>query len=286
MQYHLLEALLVVAVAGATASIALGQEFTPPADETYTIDRGFTVLAVQNRDPVACPKQTDSTAVLLTAGQSNSANYAESFYRATNGRRVVNFFDGKCYPAASPLLGATGINGESWTLLADKLIDAGVYSEVVLITTGVGGTPIARWQAGGDLNEMLLRVVNSAKSHYKITHVLWHQGERDLREETSSSDYASRFSSMVDSLRDQDVSAPVFVSVASKCGQVDSWDDRDPVTEAQKKLPDPSKGIYGGPNTNALIQPADRYDDCHFSKSGQQKFASAWLEILGGDNHR
>ena len=39
---------------------------------------------------------------------------------------VVNFFEGKCYRAQSPLLGATAEEGEFLTLLGDRLVADGV----------------------------------------------------------------------------------------------------------------------------------------------------------------
>jgi hypothetical protein len=38
--------------------------------------------------------------------------------------------------------------------------------------------------------------------------------------------------------------------------------------------------IFAGVDTDSLLGPEDRYEDCHFSGSGQEKFATAWIEIL------
>ncbi|WP_456671162.1 hypothetical protein [Bradyrhizobium sp. Lot11] len=51
---------------------------------------------------IACPQQTERTAVLLLVGQSNAGNHAGQRFRSEHGERVVNFFDGQCYAAASP----------------------------------------------------------------------------------------------------------------------------------------------------------------------------------------
>ena len=52
------------------------------------------------------------TAVLLIGGQSNAANFAGQAYRSDHGARVQNFYDGKCFAAASPLLGGDSSDGE------------------------------------------------------------------------------------------------------------------------------------------------------------------------------
>ena len=54
---------------------------------------------------VQCPKQTQRTAVLLIAGQSNAANSAAQRHETRHPDRVLNFMGGRCYVAASPLLG-------------------------------------------------------------------------------------------------------------------------------------------------------------------------------------
>src|SRR5262249_21721009 len=77
---------------------------------------------------------------------------------------------------------------------------------------------------------------------------------------------------------EQGVDAPVFVSVASRCAP--DWMPDNPVALAQRALPSPDKGILPGVDADALITEADRYDGCHFAASGQEKFASAWADLL------
>jgi len=83
------------------------------------------IISYPNKVEVGCPKAGDGkTAVLLIIGQSNSGNYAGQRYRSEHGEQVINFFAGRCYLASSPLLGASGIGGESFTLLANKMIES------------------------------------------------------------------------------------------------------------------------------------------------------------------
>ena len=85
---------------------------------------------------------------------------------------MINFKAGHCYRAASPLLGADGQMGETWTLLGTKLIQSGLDRTVILIPAAVGGSPIHRWADGGDLNKMTVAVIQTAKKRYTITGVL------------------------------------------------------------------------------------------------------------------
>jgi lysophospholipase L1-like esterase len=245
------------------------------------------LVAFPGKQQVDCPAQTPHTAVLLVFGQSNSANYQGQRYRAVD-RRVVNFFGGKCYLAESPLLGASGELGESWTLLGNKLVAAGLFDQVILIPAGIGATLISRWAVGGDLNGMLVDVINEAEPVYKVTHVLWHQGENDFANGTPEAAYFAAFQSIVATLKAAKVFAPVYVSKATY-GAIDrldpsfatahQWRKENPVAAAQTKLPD-GKSIFAGPDTDSDVLPLDRYDGVHFSGSGQEIFANRWLEIL------
>lgn len=246
-----------------------------PDAETDSYGR---LASFPGKEEVSCPAQTPRTMVLLAIGQSNTGNHAGQRYASDFGTNILNYWNGKCYKAQSPLLGTTGVNGESWTLLGNKLLKAGMADQVILVPLGIGGTPISRWQSGGDLNQMMLRSL-AEMPNYSVTHVLWHQGESDLDGKTSKMAYENSFNSMTHSLRKAGVKAPVLVSVASKCG-LDEWMPTNPVTDAQKHIVNNKLGIFLGPDTDALLSQVDRYDDCHFSGSGQEKFAQAWIDAI------
>lgn len=235
------------------------------------------LIAFPGKHPTECPAPGKSVAVLLSMGQSNSANHGEKLYQTKHPGRVVNFFDGVCYDASSPLLGATGERGEFMTLLADTLVDSGRFSSVVLIASGVGGTPVSRWQRDGDLNEMLLKAVEVVERQYQITHVLFHQGEADFRISTSAKVYASSFNSLKESLREIGVDAPFFVSISTRCGRDAHWIPDNPTASGQQMVVAGDSRVFLGANTDLLLLPADRADDeCHFRESGQVKAAQSF----------
>ena len=235
----------------------------------------------QNKSQVDCPTQTDETAVLLVIGQSNSANHAEKKYTTENPTKVVNYYKGKCYVASSPLLGATGEEGEFITPLADKLVANGTYKSVVIISSGIGGTPISRWQKDGDLNEMLLETLEEVKSKYKINNIIWHQGESDYGNSTSAKVYASAFRSLLNTIELKGVKAQTYIAVATKCGFNATWAYENPTAIGQKSLID-NKNIFLGANTDTLLEKIDRrkQDDCHFSQSGQEKTSAAFSDVI------
>lgn len=270
----------LLAALGLLAIVAPAAALDNPLEERATFDVLGRLTDFPGKTALPCPAQTGRTVVLLLIGQSNGGNHAEQRHVSAYGDRVLNHFAGRCYIAASPLLGTTGAKGESWTLLGNKLIAAGFADRVVLIPAGIGATSIRRWQRGGDLNGMLLSVLDGVRPRYRITHVLWHQGESDFVEQTSRNDYVAMFASLVESLRQRGVDAPVFPSVATRCPNGPVWFPDNPTAEAQRALPDRARKIFPGVNTDTLLGPADRDAGCHFTATGQEKFAQAWLGVL------
>jgi hypothetical protein len=224
-----------------------------------------------------CPVPDGSVAVFLTMGQSNSANHGEKLYHTRFPGRVVNYFGGECFDAASPLLGATGERGEFLTYLADMLVDSGRFSAVVLVPSSIGGTPVSRWQRDGDLNEMVLKVVSEIQRRYRVTHILFHQGETDFRNYTSAKVYASSFNSLKDTLREVGVDAPFFVSISTKCGRDAHWLPENPTASGQQMVVEGDSRVFLGANTDLLLSSGDRAkDECHLSESGQVKTAQSF----------
>ena len=252
--------------------------------------RGFTfgtfgrLTGKSQSEAVDCPRQDAHTAVFLVAGQSNAANFGGQPTVSAHGARIVNFYYGRCYVAGSPLLGSTGTWGEYWTETANLLVSSGHFERIVLVPAAISGTSIARWSAGADLNHMLLRTAESvAAAGLTVTHMLWHQGEEDAWRGMRESDYRAHFGSLVRSLRGIGVTAPVYVSVATKCLLMGPYSQDGPIARAQADLPSVEAGVRAGVNSDRLLADADRFDGCHLSGSGTFKMAHAWAELLGAD---
>ena len=256
----------------ATVVVALGLRLFRDAASYPTLDVHGRVVAYPGKTVVACPEQGARTAVIFVIGQSNVANHAERLMKTAFGEQVVAFFDGKCTIAQSPLLGGTGVGGESLTPMADNLIRSGRFDRVVLAPVAVGGTEISRW-ATGELKTVLFAALDDVQRRYKVTHAIWHQGESDGP--TPQADYKRDFRTILSGLRAHGMQAPVFVSVATRCTVLNpGWASGNPIAEAQLTMPDPAAGIYPGPDTDALIPASERMDrDCHFLAAGQTHFA-------------
>jgi Carbohydrate esterase, sialic acid-specific acetylesterase len=256
------------------------------APDLYAADQKGRLASDDKKEAVDCPQQTDRTAVLLVLGQSNAGNHAGQRFRGEHGERLVNFFGERCYLAASPLLGSDGTAGEYWTQLGNLLVKGGSFDQVILAPAAISGSEVSRWASGGDLNGTMIETASELqRAGYGVTHVLWVQGEIDYVKGTTEKDYRDGFVSLVSSLRSHGVAAPVYVAVATKCLGSSNGGTRfhsadNPVARAQLALPDPAANLRSGVNSDALLGDLDRFDDCHFSSSGEQKVAKAWADLL------
>ncbi len=253
-----------------------------PLQKAYCNVEDVTVCGVSDayRERVPCDAFRPNNprhAVLVTFGQSNSANFGQTRYTAGRGVANFNIHDGLCYVSEDPLLGADGSGGSVWGILGDSLVASGAFDKVLIAPFGIGGTSLKEWTAGGRLHP---RVEHAAAQLHKVgitpTHVLWHQGENDARAGTSPNAYAEMFTELVDSLRDYGINAPVFVAVATICNDLGS----DAIRSAQRGLPDAIEGVYPGADTDTLSDMHDRHDFCHFSRTGLVKHAALWNDSI------
>lgn len=249
-------------------------------------DQYGRLIAAPNKISVTCPEQTNRTVVIFAIGQSNSANYGDNKFITKYPDKVVNYFNGNCYVASSPLLGASGARGEFLTPLADLLIDSGQYSNAVIVTSGIGNTSISRWRESADLGLMLNATLEDVSKRYQITSVIWHQGERDYLDRTDPSDYQNSFSSLRSILVGNKVDAPIFVAVSTRCGNPFVWNVENPIANAQEALID-NRHIFLGVDSDRLLKSNDRalLNPCHFNKEGQIKVANSYANaILAAQN--
>jgi hypothetical protein len=228
---------------------------------------------------VPCPAQNSSTAVVLVLGQSNSANHAEKKFSSQYPGKVLNYYLGKCYSAESPLLGASGLEGEYLTLMGDSLIKEGNLSSVILVDKSIGGTTVSDWANQGRFSTDLVSTLNALNTKYRVTGIIWHQGESDFTNNTSLKEYRKSFQELKLILNRNSVTAPIFVVVSTICGYSSTWTAQNPVATAQKSLID-NRDIFLGIDADATLLTSDRRPqspsqepNCHLSEQGQIKVA-------------
>lgn len=101
---------------------------------------------------------------------------------------------------------------------AREMADADKKITVGLIPCAVGGTPLQRWQKGGDLYEQALVRAKLAMQQGTLKGILWHQGEGDSGKEETARSYGQRLAEMIADLR-ADLGAGEVPFVAGKLGK-------------------------------------------------------------------
>ena len=221
--------------------------------------------------------KSDNLMVALAFGQSNIANTGDTLYTPKEKNSIFNFYKGKYYLASDPLLGPNGKGGNVCTRLADRLIQNNLFDKILLVPIAIGGTEIERWKPGGDLHPRILNVISQLRVEgFEITHMFWVQGETDGLLQTSQDAYKEMFLDMLNSIRKQEVNAPIYVAVASRSGNTINKT----IQQAQRELVNIKEKIYPGPNLDDISDKDDRWDIWHFSDIGMNKYADAWLEVI------
>ncbi|OHD69801.1 MAG: hypothetical protein A2W19_09495 [Spirochaetes bacterium RBG_16_49_21] len=235
---------------------------------------------MSSRVPLPCAGiKSRRMMVALAFGQSNSGNHGETLYRPKYP--VFNFFNGRCYRAEDPLLGATGDRGSVWSRLGDLLIQRGLYDKVMIIPIGVGSTTIEQWTARGYLHSRIVDAVREAQSNgFTITHLFWVQGGSEKNtsgNEENKKNYKKNFLEMLGSIRSLGVDAPIYVAVSTYNG---AGFNRD-IQEAQRELAGPKNRIYAGPDNDRLYRDkTNEWEQVHLSNKGLERCTRSWLEAI------
>jgi len=217
--------------------------------------------------------------VLLIIGQSNGGNHGNTLFAAAEAVFNFNPFDGLCYRARDPLLGATGEGGTPWCVMSDGLIRDGFAGSILLCPLNVGGATVGEWAPGGPYHHRLsYAVARLRQSGFAPSRVLWHQGEADALYGTSQEAYMRAFRALVASLRQLDIVAPVHVAIASYFAVPEGFAAAQAVIRAaQHAVIDPDRGVLPGPDTDRIT---DRFDGCHMGRQGLIEHARAWQAAL------
>ena len=222
---------------------------------------------------------SSKSAVILGVGQSNIANEGEASARYEPKGNVYNFnfFDGKCYVAKDPLLGASIDRSNVLTRLGDLLVERGNYQSVLLVPIAHGGTFVSEWAPGGRMFPRLQWTLERLRERrIKITHIAWQQGEAEAGEPNPNpEEWMRHFTAMACSIRAAGTDAPIFVAQCTICCN----DPNEQIRTAQRQVVNPAAGVLQGPDID-LIGRDQRYDGCHLSAAGLRRAAELWYQAL------
>ena len=209
---------------------------------------------------------------ILAIGQSNLASHGHPRSASPIGRLHWN---GEFLPLSDPLKGGSGQGGSVWTRLAPRLSAEGLTADPLFTVLAQGGTSIVDWAPEGKCFRALETALpRLAECPVPVTHVVFHQGERDTLLGTGMSHYMECFSRLKSRL---DAVLPVcwLLCRASYRFGITSSE----VRSAQSALMKDDPMIQEGPDTDQFGS-GYRYDDTHFNAEGLDRFADALVEAL------
>jgi hypothetical protein len=269
-----LDRILALAESFDTVPAARSESVAVSADAAARWD-ARTDRDIARREEVPCAQ---GGPVVLVLGQSNAANFVGERFRSRLG--ALNWFDGKCYIADGPMLGADGTSGSVWPLVGDGLIKAKIATSVTFVVLALGGTSSADWTDERGMGALLDRRLTQYKTAgLKITHAIWHQGESDF--DTPPTLYRQRLERIFGRVRTAYPDVTFVVAQTSICGDKAHAQSRAEILQVQAAL----SGSAPGPNTDLINRYGDRYDTCHFSGQGARKLAAAWVKSLAKALH-
>jgi hypothetical protein len=208
---------------------------------------------------------------ILVLGQSNVSSHGRPRAMSDFGRV---FHAGKFLPLRDPVPGGSGDGGSVWTRLAPLMRDAKVTSDLVVTVRAQGGTSVADWSENGKCFRALMSDIPQIQGcGVPVTHVVYHQGERDNFLRTDADSYVQRFMLLHRAIADQFPQAEWIVCRASyRMGKTS-----DAVRQAQSTIIDGLPNCRAGCDTDQFGRDY-RYDDTHFNEAGLSAFAAGLLK--------
>jgi hypothetical protein len=223
----------------------------------------------------------ESTGVFIIVGQSNCCNSVPSAYSPANASKIDNIliYNGGTYAGADPMLGCENISpgvllGNWVTRFADKEITGGKYARVILMPIGIGGTTIAQWAPGGELNPRLLVAPKRLASvGLTVSAFIWMQGESNHG--TAQATYSAALTTVIGTPRASGFNAPWIIG---KCTYITGTIDAN-VQAAQVAAPNGTT-IFAGADTDTLTAASRQADNTHFTDAGSDAAAALWVTAV------
>jgi hypothetical protein len=156
-------------------------------------------------------------------------------------------------------------------------LDEGRAERVLVAVSAREATSVAQWAPGSPLHRRALDTVEALERRgLRVTRILWVQGEADVILDTEGSRYRQ---GLIDTLAPlhKATGAPVYISLIGRCGDVAS----PAIRSAQERVIAERGWALPGPDLDR-IGAAERFERCHFARSGQARAVALWLAALRG----
>lgn len=155
------------------------------------------------------------------------------------------------------------------------MADANPKVLIGLIPSAVGGTPLSRWQKGGDLWQQAIERAKIAARHGTLKGVIWHQGESDSNSDASMT-YGARLAQMIADLR-AEVGMPELPVVVGQLGvHENSSDDYRRVNQALTDLPKTVPHCACAESAGLTF----KKDNVHFDADSAREFGRRYAKLM------
>jgi hypothetical protein len=217
--------------------------------------------------------------VFITAGQSNAANHG--LPRQTADDRVsalIHWSSGAWRQGNDPQPIASGSDGSPWPALGNSLV-AENDVPVGFISIANGGTSVVNWLPGDTLYSRLRDALKFVGPHGARA-VLWHQGESDAIDGTSTSAYLSRLQTIISQSRlDAGWDVPWGVALASYHPDSTAA-EQNAIVSAQQQVIAADPLVFEGPSTNNFHNLGYLRDNVHFNGAGLHAHGALWSQAI------
>jgi len=231
---------------------------------------------------------------LLILGQSNAGNHGPRYSGTDAGPPLQMQMGDQCILAHDPLPGASGEGGSIWSRLPARLTEAqggsGSQRSPQIALLAVQSTTLDDWsRPSSPLNQALQQKLRSLRAATWVPDlVLWQQGEADALTGTSADDYIRGWTRLLGQLQAAGVQAPVLLARSTHCQRDAAHGDTTKrltaqagvIREAIQALTQQQPQLRLGPDTDALVEPTQRRDGCHFSGQGLDAAARLRSEAI------
>jgi len=221
----------------------------------------------------------------LLMGQSNMAGRGkvEPEDQTPHPRVLVFTLRGKWEPAVEPVThDKPAMLGVGPGLAFGKAMAGRETGATIgLVPCAFGGTPLRRWERGGDLYSNAVQRARLAMRDGTLKGILWHQGESDSTVSTNASSYGERLARMIADIR-ADLGCPNLPFVAGQIGEFlyDRGPEHAPfarvVNDAIAGLPEkvPATGCAASHGLK------DKGDMLHFDTASQRELGRRYAEVM------
>jgi Carbohydrate esterase, sialic acid-specific acetylesterase len=237
------------------------------------------IFGTSGKEPIYLTDDSKRTFVMVTLGQSLAANFAAARYGARHAVLNFNAYDGKCYRAIDPLVGASGGGANFATRLGDILIERGFAERIVIAPIGMGNTRVEDWSSKGVFNQRIQVLIRRLFDARIIPDaILWQQGEGNVADDDPGGrNYCRHLLEVVQTFRKYRISAPFLIALSAMVA--DPPPTIQNVRAGQRAAVRKNMGTFLGPDTDCIGY-EDRFDRVHMSESGVCKQAEMWADSI------